>query len=141
MKTDIAALASFYKNEAWKDNESIQNNFSTRVKPSNVNDQTSHASITITMTPKSHPDKELSASLYIVESNMKVRNPKTGQAADDYTRVAVIFVNNHSHTVIFSSLSKNALEKSQKYVIQYFLKRASYTDPSVLPDKPADDQA
>ena len=129
MKTDIKSLANHYKAEAWTgDLAWLNEKMDIHVKASNVTDQSSHASITIEMNPKGQEDKEISATICIIESTIQVKNPRPGQDAEK-TRQTVVFLNNHSHSIIFSSMSGNALEKSEKYITQYFAKRAAYMTP------------
>lgn len=129
MKTDIKALANHYKAEAWTgDLAWLTKKMDIHVKASNVTDQSSHASITIEMNPKGQEDKEISATICIVESTTPVKNSRPGQETER-TRKAVVFLNNHSKAIIFSSMSPNSLEKSEKYITQYFAKRAAFMAP------------
>lgn len=132
MKTDIKALVNHYKTEAWTGELAwLTEKMDIHVKGSNVTDQSSHASVTIEMNPKGQEDKVISATIAIVESTTPVKNPRPGQDAER-TRKTVVFINNHSHSIIFSSMSPNCLEKSEKYITQYYAKRAAYmTDEEV----------
>lgn len=134
MKTDIKTLANHYKTEAWTgDLAWLNEKMDIHVKASNVTDTSSHATITIEMNPKGQEDKVISATICIVESTTPVKNPRPGQDAER-TRKTVIFLNNHSKSIIFSSMSGNALEKSEKYITQYFAKRSAYMLEMKLPE-------
>ena len=134
MKTDIKNLANHYKEEAWTgDLAWLNEKMDIHVKASNVTDTSSHATVTIEMNTKGQEDKVISATICIVESTTPVKNPRPGQDAER-TRKTVIFLNNHSKSIIFSSMSGNALEKSEKYITQYFAKRSAYMLEMKLPE-------
>ena len=134
MKTDIKNLANHYKAEAWTGELAwLNEKMDIHVKASNVTDTSSHASITIEMNPKGQEDKVISATICVVESTTPVKNPRPGQDAER-TRKTVIFLNNHSKSIIFSSMSGNALEKSEKYITQYFAKRSAFMLDMKLPE-------
>lgn len=70
-------------------------------------------SITISVKPKEEKRSSMSASLYIVE------RPKP-----DTVLKNVMFVNNRTNDIIFNNTSPNAIDKAEKYIIQ-FVSRAA----------------
>lgn len=68
------------------------------------------SSITITIN-KEGEKRTTSATMYIVERK---------------SAEAVIFVNDHNHSIIFSNISPNAVDKAEKYIIQFTQKNVFY---------------
>lgn len=70
-------------------------------------------SVTITARPKEEKRGGISATLYIVE---KVK--------PDVVIKSVMFVNNRTNDIIFNNSSPNAVDKAEKYIVQ-FISRAA----------------
>lgn len=70
-------------------------------------------SITISIKPKEEKRSGVSASLYIVE------RPKPDAVIKN-----VMFVNNRTNDIIFNNTSPNAIDKSEKYIVQFVSKAA-----------------
>ena len=107
IEESAAALKEHYE-ELFKDKAyegfNIQVSVNTRKADFNA------SSMTITMS-KEGEKKIVSSTMYIIERR---------------SAIAVVFVNNNNHSVIFSNISPFAIDKAEKYIIQFVQKNIYY---------------
>lgn len=105
MKTNLLELKKYYEEKLVG---GIYENLSVEVSLNNKKENSGMAAITFKISASE--DKTIDASIYIVEGN---NDNKT-----------LIFVNDASNDLIFANTSRNAIEKSKRYV-EVYLERSA----------------